>query len=248
MGYLFGGIALLLWMGYQVMELKSIMNYLQLLFLPSGADPASAGNSRNACWPKENAKAEGKHYTYNREEGSGHLVSLNLPGKIVVVFVTIARLFICYKLTIYGAQFLCYTSSLKDFLLNSVALVFVYDIDELFFTVFLSSRKQRRIATLEPPRVYGLAREVHHFMGGTVGEFVGLALTVFAMWWFGQAYLAPFANAYYEAYYGMCGEVLGMAGAAATSFSDYTCHDQDFDQAAVLRGPGGGRPLPNGLM
>lgn len=239
-GFLFGGIALFLWMGYQVMELKSIMNYAQLLFLPSGAHPQLASEkTRNACWPKSNALAEGKHYVYNKEEGSGSLKSLSLPAKICVVLVMIARLYICVNLTNFGAKFLCYTSSLKDFILNSVALVFVYDIDELFFTVFLSSRKQRRITTLEPPSVSGVARTLHNWLGGTIGEFIGIILTVLVTYFFAATYLVEYANAYSQAYYNMCGDALDEAN----PFGTFTCRDESFQPDSVLRGP---RPPPGG--
>lgn len=238
-GYLFGGIALFLWMGYQTMELKSIVNYGQLLFLPSAANQLAAGST---------AKEECKHYTFNREEGCGHLRSLNLPGKIVVCLITLARLYICYNLTQFGAQFLCYTSELKDFLLNSVALVFVYDIDDLFFTVFLSARKQRRVTTLEPPKVYGVVRDIHHLMGGTTGEYAGIIITAVMTWICLQEYLVPFTNAYLQAYYGMCGEALGEDFAGAESTMEFVCRDQNFNSDDLLRPPGGNHGPPSGLM
>lgn len=132
MGVFFGVIALLLFAGYQVVELRSICNYCHFLLLPSDCP---------------------MYYRYSRTSDKGYLEGLPVWVKGVVVAVVILRLAILCCLTYYGATWLCRTTVVGNFILNSVALNFFFEIDELCFKVFLSHQKQHRVARMEAPDI-----------------------------------------------------------------------------------------------
>lgn len=162
-GTFFGMIALFSWMGLQFKEVKEILAYLRLLRLPQTSERMP-------------------DYTFDKKSG-GRLNSLAVPVKILIVVVAVVRLVICIFLTIYGAQFLINTLKLQDFILNCVALVFVYEFDELFFETFINRHKRRRVKTLQPveiPRGTGSAMLSGNLMVMVIelsGIFVCIALT-----------------------------------------------------------------------
>ena len=54
---------------------------------------------------------------------------------VSILFVTLVRLLICCLLLIFGCFFLVYTVSVAELLLNTVALEFVLNVDELIFSI-----------------------------------------------------------------------------------------------------------------
>jgi len=173
-GQVFGFFAILMWAGLIIRELRSNMNYALLLFMPRPV-------KHRPC------------YEFNKELYAGRITSLPLAVKGVVVLVFLARLCINFSLGIYGLRFLSFTDNLKDFLLNSVALGFVYDIDELAFSAFIAPHKKQAIRNLSPTYVmpHGLAARLKTDMSEGVllvmeGTIAGFALV---------KYLIPFSQA-----------------------------------------------------
>mmetsp|Transcript_67257 Transcript_67257/g.122663 ORF Transcript_67257/g.122663 Transcript_67257/m.122663 type:complete len:399 (-) Transcript_67257:80-1276(-) len=160
-GTFFGAIAIFSWIGVQFKEVKEVFAYCRLLRLPNSDDNLP-------------------DYIYNKELG-GRLNSLCMPVKIVIVLVSIARLVICGYLTIYGAQFLIHTIGLQDFILNCVALVFVYEFDELFFDIFINRHKRRRVKTLQPIQIPRSAWGKQVMSGDCMTMIMELAGLFFAM-------------------------------------------------------------------
>lgn len=143
-GRLFGLIALSLWMAMVLKELRSIARYIHLLCLPSDGDgyhQRKANDFSNHGAPK---------WYLDSIEKKWYLDSLSVSAKGVVVIIAIWRLVVNIWLGYKGALFLAYTETLKDFVLNSIALGFIFDLDEMVFQVALSSGKQTRVQQCEP--------------------------------------------------------------------------------------------------
>lgn len=128
-GALFGVTALVLWSLLITKEFRSIAEYLALLTLQPG---------------------EAIHtYTWSKENGI-ELHSLTIAAKCIVATVASFRFCMNVLLGWKGALFLSFTTNLKDFVLNSVALGFIYDLDELVFAVALDSKKQQVVKVMQP--------------------------------------------------------------------------------------------------
>jgi len=88
---------------------------------------------------------------YNPEEESFELVKIStLPFMIAVLIVTL-RLAIAISLLITGCQMLFFTLSKFDLVLNSVALHFVLELDNMVYWSLSSSIKQAFIKAIYPP-------------------------------------------------------------------------------------------------
>mmetsp|Transcript_74896 Transcript_74896/g.216535 ORF Transcript_74896/g.216535 Transcript_74896/m.216535 type:complete len:198 (-) Transcript_74896:300-893(-) len=92
-------------------------------------------------------------YVYDTGAGIGTLHGLSLVVRGVIVIIAACRLALTCALAYFGMLYLSYTTNLADFILNCVALLFIQDIDELFFRLLLSSDKQKVIRTLDAPTV-----------------------------------------------------------------------------------------------
>lgn len=210
-GTFFGLVAIFVWLGYMLKEFKSILSYLRLMWLPCLHDHTH-------------------DYTYNRRTGEGHLHGLCIPVKVIVLLTAAARCVICYFLTVNGCKFLSYTEELKDFILNSVALAFVYDLDELFFQIFLSSHKKHRVNTLQPPEFHVI--QCSPFISrlfNTLMESVGIVLALLLTWYFSED-LIQFGKEFGgEAYNSICQDALDISTAseAAAAGSMFACTGGD---------------------
>jgi hypothetical protein len=128
-GDLFGVVALMLWSLVIIKEFRAIAEYLSLLTLPRG---------------------EATH-AYNWSEENGiELNSLTIAAKCIVAIVALYRFWISVMLGWKGALFLSFTTNLKDFILNSIALGFIEDLDEMVFVVALDSKKQQVVKVVKP--------------------------------------------------------------------------------------------------
>jgi len=132
-GTVFGCVAILLFAGIILKELRGLVDYVCLVFLPDAHDEDG--------------------YEVDADGETGHLVALSALTKVIVVLVALARLVISGLLFFYGARFLSYTAELKDFVLNSVALGFIFDLDELVFEAFVADVKKLAVTTLASPKV-----------------------------------------------------------------------------------------------
>eukprot|EP00927_Polykrikos_kofoidii_P075944 TRINITY_DN72530_c0_g1_i1.p1 TRINITY_DN72530_c0_g1~~TRINITY_DN72530_c0_g1_i1.p1 ORF type:complete len:362 (-),score=50.89 TRINITY_DN72530_c0_g1_i1:32-1051(-) len=164
-GTMFSSLCCLIWLVMVLKEIRASCTFA-LLMMMSNTPPG------------------GRDYTYDRENKVGRLTSLSREGKMAVLLCFLLRVVINGALLIYGLKFLAYTWSLTDFVLNSVALAFIYDLDELFFQVLLTHEKQYVIQTLEPPvlpagRSKGLISKLRPFteIGMLTIAVTGTALT-----------------------------------------------------------------------
>merc|ERR1712113_1151936 len=93
-------------------------------------------------------------------------------------------------------RFLSYTTDLKDFVLNSVALGFIYDIDEMFYSISVPSRTQAAFNRLKPfkPDVATLASKLSEWTPFVEGMLwiVMLCLAIVSVLWV----LSPFSSMY----------------------------------------------------
>lgn len=176
-GIFFGTLCIFIWIATVLKELRASLNFGCLMTLPS-TTPGEAD------------------YQYSREEKVGRLVSLSLPAKGAVALCVVLRLSVNIALLIYGCQFLAHSQSLQDFVLNSVALGFIYELDELFFEVLVSSDKQKVVRSLERPLVHhALARRVMLASRPFV-EIGGIILCAAVLIPVVAGYLEPFAKTY----------------------------------------------------
>jgi len=129
-GFRFGCFALFLWSGKIVKELRSICNYGILMFM----------DVEEPC------------LLYDRSSDQLHFRALPVIGTFVVLVVCGVRLAVTAILGFYGFRFLAHTQTLPDFVLNCVALDFVFDLDETFFNVFCSTRTIHMVRRLQSPQ------------------------------------------------------------------------------------------------
>jgi len=78
----------------------------------------------------------------------------------IVLFAAVPRAVIAAFLSMAGLFFLCYTVNLEQMLLNSLALSFVLDIDEMIYPIFVPSRVQRVASRMRPFELKELAELV----------------------------------------------------------------------------------------
>merc|ERR1712196_752004 len=76
----------------------------------------------------------------------GGTTMLSPAGRAIVVCLAAARLVIALSIAYQGAWFLLYSENLKDIVLNSLALGFIYDIDENLFAAFVPLTRQKDVA------------------------------------------------------------------------------------------------------
>jgi len=85
-----------------------------------------------------------------------HIVALNNPTRICLYLGVVApRLCITGYLWFMGLEWLSATVKFQDLVLNSLALGFVVDVDELFYAAFFPDkfRKQVKMTTMDCPRI-----------------------------------------------------------------------------------------------
>mmetsp|Transcript_31815 Transcript_31815/g.93001 ORF Transcript_31815/g.93001 Transcript_31815/m.93001 type:complete len:395 (+) Transcript_31815:105-1289(+) len=135
-GKVFGFLAITLWAGYIMKEFRSIGNFFCLLSL--GRPP----NGKSA-------------YTFDAASKEGRLNGVSIGTGIAIVVVGVFRILLTFFLGLYGCKFLSFSTSLGEFILNSVALLFIIDIDDLCFALMLSRDKQKAVRSIQPPNIKG---------------------------------------------------------------------------------------------
>jgi len=93
------------------------------------------------------------------EGGRYRVLQLSLQRLVVRVCISLIRLGIAFWMFLQGTQFLVYTISISDLLLNAVALEFVISMDELLFVSLAPARPKRILAnmagfTLKPAKTW----------------------------------------------------------------------------------------------
>jgi len=132
------------------------------------------------------------------------------PRVLVLIVIFVFRLIIIANLAYWGVKFLAWTDNLKDFILNSVALGFIFDLPTLVYTGFASSHDKNLFAEFgerqdkNEANFPALEYDVPVFIARTNGlGFLMFALAITA--WGGFHWLRPFATALEHGVYGkMC--------------------------------------------
>eukprot|EP00747_Dinoflagellata_sp_TGD_P222031 gnl/TRDRNA2_/TRDRNA2_93783_c0_seq1.p1 gnl/TRDRNA2_/TRDRNA2_93783_c0~~gnl/TRDRNA2_/TRDRNA2_93783_c0_seq1.p1 ORF type:complete len:360 (-),score=51.16 gnl/TRDRNA2_/TRDRNA2_93783_c0_seq1:170-1249(-) len=177
-GHFFGMVSMFIFTAIIVKEFLDIQNYLEILGL--GTEPVK-GKKHELLWYVAPTKKEAQ---------KGILATMNqVPqsAKIVVVLIAICRVYIAAALGFYGIQFLATTVDLEAFVLNTVALEFIFDLDELFYWVFTSNQQKQALDGLDPP-------EVRTFKQGYIPPFITLFLTVLITAIFYFTHLIPWSH------------------------------------------------------
>lgn len=125
-GRLFGFVSMFLWLALIVKEIKDIMEYSMLLCLPTG--PAGQ------C--------------YNRGRDGASIEALPAWVKVIIVAVIIFRLVINAYAGYWGTIWLAHTTTLGDFILNSLALGFIYELDEFIYAIFTAKSQKRHLSAV----------------------------------------------------------------------------------------------------
>jgi len=131
--------------------------------------------------------------------------------ELVFAIIFVFRMIIIYQLAFWGVKFLAWTDNLKDFILNSVALAFIFDLPTLMYSAFASSHDKNLVAEFRerqdgkdvenfPPLEY----DMPNFLARTNGA--GFLLFAFLITFAGCVHwLRPFATALEHDVYGkMC--------------------------------------------
>jgi hypothetical protein len=141
-GYVFGVAALFLWSCAIIKEFRAIMDFLLILSVdPETQAPDSI----------KNADPNYRDILYWKDsKGGNHVYSLTCAAKIMIVGLAIYRIVLNVVTAHYGALWLSQTTALEDYILNSLALAFIYDIDEFFFGIVLTKGKQTTVKTMDP--------------------------------------------------------------------------------------------------
>jgi hypothetical protein len=141
-GYVFGVAALFLWSCAIIKEFRAIMDFLLILSVdPETQVPESI----------KNADPNYRDILYWKDsKGGNHVYSLTCAAKIMIVGLAIYRICLNVVTAHYGALWLSKTTALEDYILNSLALAFIYEIDEFFFGIVLTKGKQSTVKTMDP--------------------------------------------------------------------------------------------------
>ncbi|CAE8639581.1 unnamed protein product [Polarella glacialis] len=182
-GVLFGCLVVFVWGATVIKKLRSALSFAMLITLPR-------------------SNGDVPDYEFDELERVGHLHSLSFQAKAVVILITIIRCVVCGLLLHFGALFLVYTGKLTDFILNTVALAFIFDFETLFFEVFLAHDKQVSIHTLAVPQ-----GKIHRKFASSViqlghmTEIVIIIVLAIVVLGYERQYLSVYANVYYEEVY-----------------------------------------------
>lgn len=138
-----------------------------------------------AVWFQPDGKAEMQ--ILNNGESFSILALHKVQKVLLIVLISIPRLSIALLLCYVGLPFLAYTYRIEDLIMNAMALGFVLDIDELFYSSFGPYRVKRileRCTPLQmPPR-----------KSGNLDKILTSAIVAVVVLWSYYTNLAPFVK------------------------------------------------------
>jgi len=131
-GWSLSAVALTLWLITVGVEIRAVLDQIRLLYHL----PTSGSKDQDLCI------RVGHHY---------EVQGLRFCGKVgVMTLLCLPRLAAAVCLAVVGCSFVAKTVSLSDIVLNSVALAFVMDVDELIASLFLSRPIQILLDRIQP--------------------------------------------------------------------------------------------------
>merc|ERR1719223_1591079 len=107
-----------------------------------------------------------------------------------MIFLILPRLGITIALGIVGCEYLAHTVSLNDIVLNSLALAFVIEVDELVAEVLLNRKLKTTVENVKPIAAGKPCKIGAYHVGDLLRYALATALLVFACFY----WLAPFAG------------------------------------------------------
>jgi len=115
-----------------------------------------------------------------------HIITMGHASRRVVMLASVLQLFICAALLVAGAAWLSATETQEDLLLNSVALSYVMEVDELLYSI-MSPAKVRAIMQQMTPLHYDLGA-LHgwcflKFLRRLVQPILVFTFVVVVFWW-----------------------------------------------------------------
>lgn len=127
--------------------------------------------------------------------------------KIFIAIFSIARLFNIVIIGWEGIKFLAYTDNLKDFILNSVALGFIYDLPGVMFSAFCSTHEKHLVETVGETQKHILQRNVPFWLTEWNGAlFMSLAVIITHV---GFGILFPFSSMlHHDVYNQLCANTI----------------------------------------
>jgi hypothetical protein len=105
----------------------------------------------------------GKHTVVNRADGSCSLMCISRVKLVLIGVTVVLRIAVALCLAWAGCQWLVYTMSVSDLLLNAVALQFVLDLDEYLFAALSPWRITSVVKSMEPIRLRALTSRAGEF-------------------------------------------------------------------------------------
>uniref|UniRef100_A0A7S2M092 Uncharacterized protein n=1 Tax=Zooxanthella nutricula TaxID=1333877 RepID=A0A7S2M092_9DINO len=85
-----------------------------------------------------------------KEDEDFRIVAFTWSAKVMGLACVVYRLFICMFITVVGCQFLMWTSTNIELILNALALTFVLELDHITYKATISRSRQNLISKLKP--------------------------------------------------------------------------------------------------
>jgi len=178
-GVMFGVLSMCLWVCLLIIQLRAASASLALFGLD---DTTIRDHVQSVSAQHKHAHHQMSWNMWN-EAGDGCCVDPHRTSnaKIVIVGTFLVRLAATLGFGFFGMKFLAYTDNLRDFILNCVALAFVFEIPDLVYRAFALVDTQEEIRDLNAAFAKAkLTVGVYHY--AAVGQFVlliGIAIGLF---------------------------------------------------------------------
>jgi len=126
----------MMWLFTITIEIRKVLHFLGMVITHYDSEDDSRGAA---------------DMVYNHEEETFELVKISTFPCIIACTIVTIRLVIAVSLLVTGCQMLFFTLSKFDLVLNSVALLFVLELDNMVYWSLSSSIKQAFIKAIDPP-------------------------------------------------------------------------------------------------
>jgi len=148
-GFVLSSMAVAIWLAYIAKELQRVGSLtLNLLAIPSG--PTLVVDMHRAAPKKGVAHSHSKDSTNltNNVRLLRSFLSMSRLRLLLLLMVLAVRAALATLLGYFGALWLCRTRDIENIIQNGVSLVFVLEIDELFFELFAPRHASRFVTSM----------------------------------------------------------------------------------------------------
>jgi len=120
--------------------------------------------------------------------------------KLTLALMVTSRMIVIAGMAYHGVNFLVYTDNLKDFILNSIALGFVFDMPDLLYDALAANNEKSAIEYFSTKEMKVSLPRCLSFMSGVLSAVVSVSILIFA-----SRRLIPFAAALeYSGLFNLC--------------------------------------------